>query len=82
MIQSIPFSSTFQPAGKANNLSRVLSAAVVSQNFKQRLLSDPVRAVSCGFINEKFDLTKEEMAKLSAIKAESLAEFALHLART
>ena len=82
MLQSLPFSSTFQPTGKTNNLSRVLSAAVVSRNFKQRLLRDPVHAVNSGFINEQFDLTKEEMAKLSAIKADSLAEFALHIART
>ena len=82
MIQAIPFSSNSQSAVKANNLSRILTAAVVSQNFKRRLLSNPVRAVKNGFINEKFDLSKEEMAQLSAIKAENLAEFALHLARS
>ena len=81
MIQSIPFSTQSQNAKNTNNFSRILSAAVISQSFRRKLLSDPARAVNSGYNQEKFHLTREELARISAIRAGSLAEFALHLAR-
>jgi hypothetical protein len=55
---------------------RVLSAAVVSNRFRQTLLSDPRRAIAAGYAGETFHLDEGEMAWMSSIRAESLAEYA------
>lgn len=56
--------------------SRILSAAVVNQNFCRLLLSDPALAIRSGYGGEDFHLANEETQKLSSIRASSLAEFA------
>jgi hypothetical protein len=55
---------------------RVLSAAVVSSRFRQILLSDPRRAINSGYAGETFHMDESEIAWMSSIQAESLAEFA------
>jgi hypothetical protein len=55
---------------------RVLSAAVVSSRFRQILLTDPRRAIISGYAGEKFHMDESEIAWMSSIRAESLAEFA------
>lgn len=58
---------------------RILSAAVVSTQFRQLLLSNPGMAVSVGFAGEKFLLNNEDRNRLTAIRATSLADFASQL---
>jgi hypothetical protein len=58
---------------------RVLSAAVVSNRFRQTLLSDPRRAIAAGYAGETFRLDEGEMTWMSSIRAENLAEFARHM---
>jgi hypothetical protein len=55
---------------------KVLSAAVVSNRFCQMLLSDPRRAIAAGYAGQAFHLDENEIAWMSSIRAESLAEFA------
>jgi len=72
------------PAYKANSsteYSRILSAAVINSNFRQMLLSDPVKAVSGGYSGEEFHLQNEEKDRLASIHATSLAEFAARLSQ-
>ena len=58
---------------------RVLSAAVVSSRFRQILLSDSRRAISTGYAGETFHLDESEIAWMSSIRAESLADYARQL---
>jgi len=58
---------------------RILSAAVISAQFRQLLLSNPGMAVSAGFAGEKFQLDNEDRNRLTAIRATTLADFASQL---
>ncbi len=68
-----------QVSMKTNELSRILSAAVVSSQFRSRLLADPAAAVAGGYSGESFSLAAKEQKKLGAIHAGSLADFAAQL---
>ena len=59
--------------------SRILTAAVVNQQFCNTLLKNPSLALANGFCGEKFNLTREEKRQLLSIQASSLEEFAQQL---
>ena len=61
--------------------SRILSAAVINQRFRDKLLSDPAQAVANGYNGETFDLSEAERKELSLLKGLTLSEFALQLSR-
>jgi len=61
--------------------SRILSAAVINQRFRDKLLSDPAKAIAIGFNGESFNLSDVEKNELSSLKGLSLTEFALKLSR-
>lgn len=58
---------------------RILSAAVISEQFRQLLLSNPSMALTVGFAGEKFQLNTEDRNRLTAIRATSLVDFATQL---
>ncbi len=60
-------------------VSRILSAAVVNSHFRLLLLADPVSAISGGYSGESFSLSMTEKEKLGTIRASSLADFARQL---
>jgi len=70
--------STQKPA-RNQELSRILSAAVVNSHFRSMLLNDPASAIACGYSGESFSLGLNEQKKLGAIHASSLADFAAQL---
>jgi hypothetical protein len=57
-------------------LSRLLTAAVISAGFRKMLLSNPDMAISSGYGGESFQIPGEEKKRLSAIQATNLADFA------
>jgi len=59
--------------------SRILSAAVINRSFRKMLLADPLKAIASGYSGEKFDINNNQKNKLAAIRANSLADFALQL---
>ena len=61
--------------------SRILSAAVINQQFRDLLINDPDQAISRGFNGESFNLSTKEKDELSSLKGLSLADFASQLAR-
>ena len=63
----------------AKEYSRILTAAVISSQFRQMLLSNPGKAISAGFAGEAFYLENEEKNRLAAIRATTLADFATEL---
>ena len=59
--------------------SRILTAAVISRQFRQLLLSNPAKAIERGYAGEQFILAREEKNRVAAIRATTLADFALQL---
>jgi hypothetical protein len=59
--------------------SRILTAAVINQQFRKMLLANPEKAIEDGFGGETFTLDFEGKKRLSEIKATSLADFAIQL---
>jgi short-subunit dehydrogenase len=62
-------------------LSRLLTAAVVNQEFCNLLLANPGMAVTIGYNGEPFDLAAEEQELIVSINATSLADFAKQLTK-
>ena len=62
--------------------SRILSAAVINERFRDKLLNDPAKAIATGFNGESFSLSEDERNELSSLKGLSLSEFALQLSRS
>ncbi len=60
-------------------ISRLLTAAVINENFRKLLLANPDKALSTGYRGEPFHLASEERRLLAAIRANSLAEFAAQI---
>ncbi len=65
--------------GNGKELSRLLAAAVINQNFCKLLLSSPRKALADGFNGEAFRLPEEEAQRVVSIRARSLADFARQL---
>jgi hypothetical protein len=63
-------------APRDREFSRILTAAVINENFRKMLLTDPELAIRSGYGGEDFHLAVEETKKLSLIRVNSLAEFA------
>jgi len=62
-------------------LSRLITAAVVNQKFCDLLLADPRLALAGGYQGEVFHLTLEEYRLVVSVRATSLADFAMQLAK-
>lgn len=60
-------------------ISRLLTAAVVSTRYSKLLLSEPAKALNNGFNGEAFHFTREERERITSIRAQSLADFANQL---
>ncbi len=59
--------------------SRILTAAVINNQFRKLLLSNPAKAIENGYGGEMFSLAREEKRRVAAIRATSLADFASQL---
>jgi hypothetical protein len=59
--------------------SRLLSAAVINQGFRDLLLSDPDRALAQGYYGEKFPLDFYQRNLVLSIRADSLSDFACQI---
>jgi hypothetical protein len=62
-------------------ISRILTAAVINTRFRRMLLSNPAGAIAKGFGGEAFHLDFEARQYLASIQATSLEDFASQLAR-
>lgn len=68
--------------GSGQELSRLLTAAVINQRFRKLLLDSPAAALASGYNGEPFRLATEEKNRVLSIRAQSLADFASQLADT
>ncbi len=81
MLKQFPNTTHAQNKSTSSEYSRILSAAVINSKFRDMLLSDPMKAISCGYSGEHFNLDHEDKNRLATIRATSLAEFAAQLSR-
>ena len=79
MLKQISPTSQAHAKTTSTEYSRILSAAVINSKFREMLLNDPIKAVTCGYSGEKFELDREDKNRLATIRATSLAEFAAQL---
>jgi hypothetical protein len=80
--QLIEQSTTIQvPRPNYDNINRLLAAAVVSRQFCNILLNDPVRAIQEGFAGEQFNLSTDEYELIVVIRSSSLTDFAEQLCK-
>jgi len=64
------------PARKKNTeFSRILTAAVINEGFRQSLLISPGDAIDCGYHGEFFNVNAQDRAKMEAIHASNLVDF-------
>ncbi|MCC6169085.1 MAG: hypothetical protein IT329_17815 [Caldilineaceae bacterium] len=63
----------------SKDLTRLLSAAVVSPTFRRLLLSDPAAALAAGYNGENFRLSAAEYAAVTSLRARTIPEFAAQL---
>jgi hypothetical protein len=77
------FNATPRPRSQmaSPEYSRILSAAVINNGFRQMLLKDPIKAVSGGYSGERFNLNSDDKSRLASIRAVSLADFAAQLSQ-
>lgn len=62
-----------------DNLNRLITAALVSESFRDLLLTDPQAALEQGYNGEKFNVPLEAITKIATIRAENLPDFANEL---
>ncbi len=62
-------------------LSRLLSAAVVSEKFCELLLANPASALVAGYSGESFLLETADLELVLSIRATDLSDFALQLTK-
>jgi len=60
---------------------RLIHAAVISQRFLNKLLTNPLKSIEDGYGGEKFAFTQEEKQQIRLIRASNLAEFSSQLIR-
>ncbi len=60
-------------------ISRLLSAAVINQGFRELLLTNPTKALDRGFCGEQFALDRHERNLILSIQARDLSDFALQI---
>lgn len=78
LIEPSHAARSVSPNGK--ELSRLVSAAVVSQEFCDLLLGDPATALRIGYNGSgSFQLAPEDQELVLSIRAKSLADFAAQL---
>lgn len=66
-------------APRDREFSRILSAAVVNEKFRNLLLSNPGMAIRAGYGGEAFQLAEKDTERISMIRATTLAEFAAQM---
>lgn len=64
-----------------SEFSRLLHAAVINKNFREKLLNNPTNCIESGFCGEKFHFPRELASQIKQIKARSLQEFSLQMTK-
>ena len=57
-------------------LHRLFAAAVVSNQFRETLLTEPEAALANGYLGQPFSLSDQERVIIQSVRAKSLADLA------
>lgn len=71
--------SSFTPRKSAagrSGLHRLFAAAIVSDQFRAKLLSEPEAALTGGYLGQTFTLTDHEQKVIKTVRANNLTDFA------
>jgi hypothetical protein len=63
-------------AAGRSGLHRLFAAAIVSDQFRAKLLSEPEAAVTGGYLGQSFALTDHEKKIIQTVQAKNLTDFA------
>ena len=61
---------------KNSEFSRILTAAVINEGFRRSLLISPGETIDSGYQGEFFNVNAQDRAKMEAIHASNLEDFA------
>lgn len=85
MITSRAFTKVplkMDPEDQHTGLSGLFAAAVVSQNFREKLLHDPEQALKEGYLGKGFGLSRADASLIVSLNAKSLADLAKQVVQT
>jgi len=60
----------------SREINRMLTAAIINNQFRYRLLKDPKKAIKNGYCGETFNFNSEEISLILSIQADDLQSFA------
>ena len=64
------------PDARRSGLHRLVAAAVVNSQFREKLLCEPESALANGYLGQSFSLTEQEKAIVKTVRAKDLTDFA------
>jgi len=70
-----------KPADAHTGLHRLFAAAIVSDQFRETLLSRPEEALANGYLGQTFALSDQEQKIIKSIRADTLTELAQQVNR-
>ncbi len=70
------------PDDTHSGLSGLFAAAVVSQSFREMLLSDPEKALQQGYLGKGFGLSHADAELIVSLNAKSLPDLAKQVVQT
>ena len=73
---SAPALNLGKPAKVRTGLQRLFAAAIVSDQFRETLLSKPEEALANGYLGQTFMLTDQEKTIIQSIRANTLPDLA------
>ena len=65
-----------KPVARPSGLHRLFAAAIVSDQFREVLLSEPETALAGGYLGQTFTLTDRERMIIKNVRAKNLTDFA------
>ncbi|MEP7135289.1 MAG: hypothetical protein ABI904_10190 [Chloroflexota bacterium] len=65
-----------KPTSPRTGLHRLFAAAIVSDQFRETLLSKPDEALANGYLGQTFMLTDQEQTLIKSIRADTLTDLA------
>ena len=72
----VPTHDFSRPVAKRSDLHRLFAAAIVSDQFREALLTEPEMALAGGYLGQTFALTDEERTIIKSVRAKNLTDFA------
>lgn len=71
-----PALNVSKPVNARTGLHRLFAAAIVSDQFRETLLSKPEEALAHGYLGQTFPLTDQERTLIKSIQADTLTDLA------